>query len=119
MARRNFPEHKINRQFWQYLNLCCPNVLAFHPCNEGQRTPWEAERLTEIGLVPGVADLVLVHNGKAFFVEAKAPGGKLSPAQERFAEDVRAAGAEFAVCYDLDDLKNALTAWSIPTREAR
>jgi hypothetical protein len=44
----------------------------------------------------------MVHLGKVFALEIKAPGGRLSEAQIAAQAALRAAGAEVATCYGVD-----------------
>jgi hypothetical protein len=69
-------------------------------------------------MVAGVPDLVLTHAGRAFFFEVKSPTGRLRPAQKLFLERATASGAKCAVVRSIDDVRAALQAWGVPTREA-
>lgn len=61
--------------------------------------------------VHGVPDFVCVCNGRALFIEAKAPGGKCTENQIRRHEEIRAAGGLVIVAYSVDDVKKVFTAW--------
>jgi hypothetical protein len=79
------------------------------------------------GLKRGMPDLGLVWHGITYYVEVKTPGrqpltpkqrlGRLSQAQLILIEDLTAAGAEVAVVTSVDDMRRALAALGIPTRE--
>ena len=44
-------------------------VIWFHPANEGPRSKRYASKLKRLGVLAGVADLVIVVEGKACFLE--------------------------------------------------
>ena len=71
------------------------------------------KRLKRMGLTAGVADLVLIHNGRAYFIEVKKPGGQLSDAQKLFRQRARDCGAEYVVVKSVDDVISALMTWGI------
>lgn len=57
---------------------------------------------------PGIADLLVCMNGKFIAIEVKKPGGKLSPLQEQFLQDVRAAGGSAFVAHSVEDVVKEL-----------
>jgi hypothetical protein len=57
---------------------------------------------------PGIADLLVCGDGKFIAIEVKKPGGRLSPLQEQFLHDVRAAGGVAFVAYSIDDVVREL-----------
>ena len=74
--------------------------------------------LRGMGLKAGVPDVLIVHEGRAHWVELKAPRGVLSEAQRSTLALIAAAGCPWVVCRSLDELRGALHGWGIPTREA-
>jgi len=53
----------------------------------------------------GVADrLVVLPRGVVWFVELKAPGGKLSPLQELFRDDMGRLGQRYACLWSKEDV---------------
>ena len=115
--RREYPEFPIHAACYQFLVTALRNAVVFHPANEGEREEYQAERLKRLGLLPGVADLIVITGGRVYAIEVKAPGGRMTEAQLRFSEDIRVAGGEFACVTSLDELRLALKAWGIKTRE--
>jgi hypothetical protein len=67
--------------------------------------------LKATGLKAGVPDLMLILDGRIYFVELKEPGernkkdGGLTPAQRETIPLLKRAGCPVAVVYSLDDLK--------------
>ena len=74
-----------------------PGVLFFHTPNGGIREKREGAKFRAMGVRPGVADLMFLHQGKVLFLELKRPGGRSSEAQIAFAADARAAGADYEI----------------------
>jgi hypothetical protein len=84
MTRRASPEAQIQRTVFQHLRArAAPGVFAFHPANGGFRRPVEAAILKGLGVVPGVPDVFIVHNGRCFALELKAEGGRATDKQAR------------------------------------
>ena len=63
----------------------------------GRKAMGEQRKKKEMGLLRGFPDLVLVCNGQIFFLEVKAPRGRLSADQVAVHEALRANGAEVRV----------------------
>jgi hypothetical protein len=88
-----------------------PGVVWFHPPNQGPRSPRYAARLKRMGVLAGVADIVVVIEGRAHFLELKAAKGRLSPAQKAFREASMAASAPYAVASTPEQACNVLLGW--------
>ena len=85
------------------------DLIYFHPANGGARHPVVAAKLQGMGVVPGVADLVLVlPDGRAAFLELKTRKGELSPEQRAFADRCKAIGAPFAIARSVDEAERIL-----------
>lgn len=81
--------------WWNSAGL--PGIL-FHVPNEGKRSRLEAASLRAMGVVAGVADLVLVlRGGRSVFIELKAEAGDLSPSQRDFRHNAIALGSAYFV----------------------
>ncbi len=66
------------------------------------------------GIIPGVADMFVLHRGRAHFAEVKADDGRLSEEQELVAAAVLAAGGRVAVVRDAAEMLACLDEWAIP-----
>lgn len=119
-ARRKRTEEAIQKQIAAWCGFCLTRATLFASIpNDSQRPPSQAATLKAMGLRPGAADLLIVHEGKAYFAEVKAPDGALSDAQRLFEADAAKAGAPYAVVRSLDEFRAALARWGVPNREAR
>jgi hypothetical protein len=88
-------------------------LLWFHVPNGGQRKPVEAAIFSGLGVRPGVADLILLHDGRAFALELKAERGRPTAAQMNFISEFRAAGGEASIANGLDEAMRLLEAWGL------
>ena len=70
-------------------------------------------KLKGMGLVPGAADLVIVHRGVAHFCEVKTPTGKQSVNQSNFMRWANACGSPYIIVRSTSDVVRALKAWKI------
>lgn len=119
------PEAALQEQVADYFALALPpEVFAFHPMNEGKRG-WQAQRAFKRGGgAAGLPDWGILHDGRAYWIELKAPrvpgrrGGTLSEAQGRCHTRLMDAGCPVVIARSLDDVQRALANWRIPTRDA-
>jgi hypothetical protein len=112
--RRASPEAQIQRAVFQHLRArATPGVFAFHPANGGFRKPIEAAILKGMGVVAGVPDVFVVHNGRCFAMEIKAPGGRATDKQLACITALREAGAFTCVAEGLDRALACLESWGL------
>src|SRR6266566_1473429 len=79
---RRRPEDAIQRAVFQHLRARgAPGLFAFHPANGGYRKPVEAAIMKSLGVVAGVPDVIVIHAGRCYALEIKAPGGRATPKQ--------------------------------------
>lgn len=77
--RRASPEAQIQRAIIDRLRF--HGVLCVHVPNAGKRSAVSGRRLKGEGMRPGFPDLLCIQRGRAWFLEVKAPRGRLSSAQ--------------------------------------
>jgi VRR-NUC domain len=80
-------EDQIQIEIFKWLRLQHKDILAFHVPNGGKRNLLEAARLKRMGVLAGVADvLILEPRGKhpLLALELKSQGGKQTPLQAVF-----------------------------------
>jgi len=102
----------LQRAIVRVLNLAQPRILFFAVPNGGARSASEGGRFKAMGVLAGVADLVLVsHDGRALFLELKAKGGRQSPAQADFEHACAVSCAPYAVASNLDEALAIVRGW--------
>jgi VRR-NUC domain len=84
-----------------------------HIPNGGLRSKIEASILRGQGVKPGAPDLLIVADGKAYFLEVKTEAGRVSQAQADCHEELRRAGAEVGVAFGLDEALRQLEQWHL------
>jgi hypothetical protein len=89
-----------------------PGVLYWHTPNGGLRGKREAAKLKAMGVKPGVSDLFFVwcenRRLRNLYLELKAPGRSLAPAQVDFCAAVRSLGAVDAIYDYADNIDDAV-----------
>lgn len=111
-------EHNIQCACVRWFNLQWPEYrgLLFAVPNGGARSKATAGKLKAEGVVPGVADLILLVPKRSsdnplilaptycgICIEMKTQKGRQSPEQIRWMERVAANGYKYAVCHSLED----------------
>ena len=86
--------------------------------NRGHRELWawhtlNLPRYNGYGILPGVADLILVYGGKTHALELKTKIGKPSPAQLRYLEGMAKNGWQTAITHGLDAAIAKLEWWEL------
>jgi len=79
--------------------------LLFHVPNGGKRNAREGWKFNQIGLVAGVADLLLIYDTKIYCFELKTKTGSQSVKQEKWQNSVEAQGVNYFIIRTLEDFK--------------
>ncbi len=119
MKPRKHPERALHRAVAEMLalGLTAESWFTTFPAGGGGRI--RGALLRRMGLVPGVPDLLLIHSGRLFWIELKAPtGGTLSPAQRLVHRALENVGCRVSVCRSTNDVLRKLDEWQIPHRIA-
>jgi hypothetical protein len=114
-------EADIQAQLVEYCQLVAParGFLFFAVSNEALGKARNGAglarmaKLRKMGLRSGVADLVFVKAGRAYFLEMKRPGGKQSESQRQFQADAEAVGAPYAVAFSFDEAVEILHGFGV------
>ena len=70
-------EQSVQRAVCEHLRRrAAPGLVWWHTPNGGRRSPVEAAIFNGLGVRAGVADLILLHDGKAFALELKTERGR-------------------------------------------
>src|SRR5262245_63129641 len=113
MTRRR-PEQQLQRAIVGHLRWRArPGVWWTHIPNGGWRSPIEAKIFKALSVVAGAPDLLIVFEGRAYFLELKSEAGRVSPAQHECHQALRAAGATVAVASNIDQALELLEKWGI------
>ena len=113
--RRADPEAQLQRAVIAHLALRGIAGLIYHSIpNEAKRTPATAAKLKAQGMLPGVADLIIIApGGRAHYLELKAPKGKMSDAQMDFVTICRANGTRCDAAWNIDTALAILDGWGL------
>ncbi len=110
-------EQNFQRMLVKALRIVLPqDAFVFAIPNGGWRSPVEAAILKGGGVIPGIPDLAVIHAGRIYFLELKAPKGRLSANQRDTCNLLKIAGAHVAVVRTLDEALDALHRFGIPLR---
>lgn len=92
-----------------WLRLALPDdAVAFHVPNGEYRKPETAALLKRMLVVAGIPDFIIFWQGRAFAIEVKAPGGRVSPAQIAMAQRLQRAGVMTTIVYKLEAVETFL-----------
>ena len=112
-------EARIQAPCVEFVRTVAPKLLIFAIPNGGYRTPAEAARLKWTGTVAGMPDLgIVAPGGKIHFIEVKTATGRLSDAQRAVHAALTALGTAPVIARSINDVRAALAAWGLETREA-
>ncbi len=117
MTRRARPEEALHLATAQYLRLALPRDAVWHhsPNEAKAKVQWHAKRKA-LGMRAGWPDLEFVWQGRAMFIELKAPKGRLNDNQEKARDDLVAAGALVALCRSVEAVEITLRTWGVPLK---
>lgn len=88
------------------------DVIAFHPFNEGKRASRSRFFYERMGMLAGVADVVVIlPGGVAKFLELKTGSGRVEPTQITFAESCASNGSEYAIARSPEEAAAILFGW--------
>ena len=99
--------------FSHFRQRAAKGVFAFHVPMGGYRRRTEAAILNGMGAKAGVPDICAIKDGKAYFLELKAEGGKLTEKQEQVLTELRSCGAMATHAHGLDQALRILEGWQL------
>jgi hypothetical protein len=68
------------------------------------------------GIPPGIFDMLVLYQGKAFWIELKSRDGVLSDPQRSMAATLLLSGCRIGVARDADEVLACIDAWGIPRK---
>ena len=120
-------ERPIQRAVVSYLRYALPNAIVHHSVNEqalsgrDRRGAAIAMRNAKLdGMLAGFPDVIVLppSHMPVMLFEVKSEGGRLRAEQKAMNAALRKLGYLIAVVRSVDDVREALADWGIPTREA-
>jgi hypothetical protein len=94
-----------------------PWCYVAHVPNGGKRSIAQQRRVKQDGIKAGVPDLyLLLSTGVTAWIEVKAPGKKLQPAQVAFRDMCLQRQVPWALVDDADDIPDLLISWGEDVR---
>ena len=109
------PEQQLHFAVADYLNVALPTDAWWTTIPAGGGGKVRGAILKAMGYRAGTPDILIVYRGKAFWLELKAPGGRISPAQNEAMNRLMYCGcAAVYVCFTLEHVEKALRAFRIP-----
>src|SRR5215831_7768794 len=112
--RRRQPEAQLQRAVLEHLRWRgVRSLFAFHYPAGGWRSPVEAAIFKSLGVVAGIPDIIVIHNGRCFALELKTAHGRLTPTQIGTQTRMRAAGATVGTAVEIDAALERLEQWGL------
>ena len=112
-------EASIQRAIVDYLHAVLPKDYRVAAIPNASRRSAQGRATNAVaGLSPGLFDLEIIGaGGRAWFIEVKTEKGRLSVSQDAWREWFIATGVPHCIARSVDDVRAALRAWRIVTRE--
>lgn len=120
MAR---PEFKVQLAILKWLRMTMPRAMIQHCVNEtnkgGKAGLIRGSQSKMAGRMPGFPDLIIMPDADIgpFFLEVKAPKGRVSESQKLVHDMLRNRGYVVGVVKSIDDVRDLLSANAIPFNE--
>lgn len=113
--RRQHLEDDLQESVCTFLRWALPADATFWAVpNGGKRHTLEAQRMSRLGVRAGVPDLHVVHLGRLYCIELKAPKGALSAAQAQMIDKLDQCGVPTRVCRSVEQVEHVLRGWGVP-----
>jgi len=113
IVMKTISENKIQQEIvlWYNNNFCLkhhsPRQCIFSVPNDSINAI-ETKRKVNTGLMAGVSDLIILHNGECLFIEVKTLSGKQSEKQKYFEKIVSLQGFKYYLVRSLEDFKKII-----------
>lgn len=118
-SRKTLSEANIQRAIVEYLRAVLPHCITFAIPNGAQRTASGRPANAVAGLLPGIPDLcVMLPRGESIYFEVKSAKGRVSDNQLAIHMRMQPLDHRIAVVRSIDDVRLALKAWGVETKEA-
>lgn len=113
IVMKTISENKIQQEIvlWYNNNFCLkhhnPRQCIFSVPNDSINAI-ETKRKVNTGLLAGVSDLIILHNGECLFIEVKTLSGKQSEKQKDFEKIASLQGFKYYLVRSLEDFKKII-----------
>ena len=113
IVMKTISENKIQQEIvlWYNNNFCLkhhnPRQCIFSVPNDSINAI-ETKRKVNTGLLAGVSDLIILHNGECLFIEVKTLSGKPSEKQKDFEKIASLQGFKYYLVRSLEDFKKII-----------
>jgi len=100
-------EENLQAASIRYIRMQYPSALSFHVANERVTTPARGAKLKRLGVLAGVADIIVLHPNCEFhglLIELKSKKGVLSESQKTFLSKAHHRMYRTAVCRTIDEV---------------
>lgn len=115
--RRGNPEHRLHVSVAKFLNVALPLDAWWTTIPTAGSSLQQGAKIKARGYKAGTPDLVILWQGRTYWLELKAPKGTVDPLQRQCHEALMRAGSKVGIARDLNDVQYWLDAqWSIPLR---
>ena len=111
----NRPEQALQQAVARYLDVALPDDAWWTAIPAGGGGRLRGAILKGMGYKAGTPDILIVWQGRAYWIELKAPKGAVSKAQVATFERLRYAGATVDVCRSVHEVADMIEAY-FPTK---
>lgn len=120
--KRQSPEYRIHKQIAEYLGWALTSTSYYNTVEnsnqQGDRAGYIKQAKNKArGVKKGFPDIHILHEGRGYYLEVKAPGNNATDAQKEEHNKLRAAGGIIGIVYSIDDVRIFLKSNNIPTKE--
>lgn len=104
-------EDRLQQECYLWFHNTYPEYrgLLFHVPNGGSRNAREGAKFKAMGVVPGVADLLFIFDGKLYAFELKTDKGSQSKSQLKWQVIAEIHGVVYEVVRDLTKFKELIS----------
>ena len=118
--RRSNPEEQIHKSIVTYLRAVLPHAWKVQHTPNGGALKGEAGRAKGMGAIAGWPDLAIygrIETPVTYFLEVKAPGGRVADHQCDVHDGLTDLGFPVAVVRSIDDVRAFIAKHNLPSRE--
>lgn len=121
-APRTSDEDDIQRAIVKYLRHVLPSGFIVQSTANKPRSAVAGAREKSMGAVAGWPDLAVYGQAEdekptAWFIEVKAPAGRLSDVQHDVHDRLKDCGFPVGIARSVDDVRELVRAWGLPSRD--